>query len=103
MDINTNMKLIKRTNGNPGALEFITILIKSLVSPSVGPKGLKVIAVIQEIPELSGEDLAVLWDILGKKDINRIYDICCKVPYSAIIHSSSKRDDSGVDIINNYL
>lgn len=100
---NTNAELIKRTKGVPGALEFIVILMKSMESVSMGTKGILIIATIQRIPELSGEDIYMLWSKLGKKDLKRVHSICEKIPLDIIKYASSKRDDSGLKIIDNYL
>jgi len=99
----TNRELIERTKGVPGALEFIAILIKTMGSISMGTISILIIATIQRIPELSGEDLYMLWSKLGNKDLKRVHLICEKVPLDAIKYASSKRDDSGLKIINNFL
>ena len=96
--MDTALSLLMLSQGNPGALTFLTEVMNEK-DISIGlPILLKLESCV-----VVGTALYILWNDLGNKDLNKVAEICKKVPNNILIEACKRQDYSGVELIKPYL
>lgn len=83
---------------NPGALHFI-LQIGRLTQD----KSDLIVLTIESLPELRGTNLWVMYSDLCNQDLEKVYELCKKVPLGVINEACSFQDYSGKELIKPYL
>lgn len=90
---------ITRSEGNPGALNFLMNVINS---PNRHQSEV-IINKLEEIRALKGSDLYVLYSDLCEKDLNKVEKLCANCPKDILIDACKRQDYSGIKLIEKYL
>ena len=92
-------EIMKWSEGNPGALEFLMELSRSenaVFSISILPK-------LNKLPSIRGTNLYILWSDLGNKNMEYVQNLCHNCPSDILEDACSRQDYSGVEMVKAYL
>lgn len=89
--------IMKYSQGNPGAVQFLMEMINDLEHAVV-------IAIkLEAIPSLKGTNLYVLWSDLCNKDMSLVAKLCKDCPNDILADACSRQDYSGRKLVKPYL
>lgn len=94
-------ELIKWSEGNPGALNF---LMSVFTTPSANLEEAAIIeGKLRQCTSLRGSNLYVLYSDLCRKDIKNVVELCKKCPNEILEDACNRQDYSGIELVKEYL
>lgn len=90
---------IERSQGNPGALNFLMNVINS---PNKDQSEV-ILNKLEETRSLKGTDLYVLYSDLCEKDLNKVEKLCANCPTDILIDACKRQDYSGIKLVEQFL
>lgn len=94
-------ELIKWSEGNPGALDF---LMRVFMSPEATiPQAITVQAKLEKYKSIRGTNIYVLYSDLCNKDIEKVCLLLNTCPQEVLEDACSRQDYSGRELVKEYL
>lgn len=97
--MNNLMKTLTWSQGNPGAMMFLTQLFDHPDAIQLRVMASK----LERCKSIRGTSLYVLYAYLCNKDIDKVHSLCLNCPDNVLEDACSRQDYSGRELILDYL
>lgn len=92
-------QIIEWSQGNPGAISFLS----SLIDPKNIGDAVPIVIKLEEAKSIRGTNLYVLWSDLCERDISKVKALCKNCPTNILEDACSRQDYSGRLLVAEYL
>jgi hypothetical protein len=92
-------QIIEWSKGNPGALQFLMLLLK----PENTAIAIPILLTLEKLKSIRGTNIYVLWSDLCDQDLNKVEQLCKRCPDKILEDACSRQDYSGRNLVAIYL